>query len=40
MNARNDKTTFAVGKSIINRSADVDLAKLMNGKNKYMIKYA
>ena len=30
MNARNDKTTFAVGKSIINRSADVDLAKLMN----------
>ena len=30
MDSKNDKTTFAVGKSIINRSSDVDIAQLMH----------
>ena len=30
MKGHGDKTAFAVGKSIINRSSDVDIAKLMN----------
>lgn len=29
MDSKNDKTTFAVGKSIINRSSEIDIAKLM-----------
>lgn len=30
MKGHNDKTTFAVGKSIVNRSADIDIAAVMN----------